>query len=117
MDALTFGSVRLIRKLTYAEARKEPPLEFELSKVLNELNITMDQFIDLCILCGCDYIPSIRGIGPKTAYKLIKQHKTIEKIVKNIDTKKNPFCIFVFYFYFFYFYFFFPLSQKVRKEA
>ena len=38
----------------------------------------MDQFIDLCILCGCDYVNNIRGIGPVTALKLIIKHKNIE---------------------------------------
>jgi 5'-3' exonuclease len=40
-------------------------------------NLTMDQFIDLCVLCGCDYTTSIRGIGPTTALKLIQTHGTI----------------------------------------
>lgn len=31
-------------------------------QVLEELELTMDQFIDLCILCGCDYCDSIKGI-------------------------------------------------------
>lgn len=43
------------------------------------------QFVDLCILLGCDYCSTIRGIGPKKAYELIKEHKTIEKVLKNID--------------------------------
>lgn len=30
-------------------------------QVLEELNLTMDQFIDLCILSGCDYCDSIKG--------------------------------------------------------
>lgn len=30
-------------------------------QILEELNLTMDQFIDLCILSGCDYCDSIRG--------------------------------------------------------
>ena len=45
------------------------------------------QFIDLCILLGCDYCESIRGIGPKRAIDLIKRHKTIENIVEHIDKK------------------------------
>ena len=45
------------------------------------------QFIDLCILLGCDYCDSIRGIGPKRAVDLIKQHKNIETILKHLDTK------------------------------
>ena len=35
----------------------------------------MDEFIDLCILCGCDYSSLIEGIGEINAYKLIKEHK------------------------------------------
>lgn len=31
-------------------------------QILEDLNLTMDQFIDLCILSGCDYCDSIRGI-------------------------------------------------------
>lgn len=46
------------------------------------------QFIDLCILLGCDYCGSIRGIGPKRAIELIKQHRSLEEIMKNIDTNK-----------------------------
>ena len=26
---------------------------------------SMEQFIDMCMLCGCDYLPSIKGVGPK----------------------------------------------------
>ncbi|OWR49767.1 flap endonuclease-1 [Danaus plexippus plexippus] len=45
-------------------------------------------FIDLCILLGCDYCGSIKGIGPKRAIELIKQHRSIEQVLHNIDTKK-----------------------------
>lgn len=31
------------------------------AQMLNELGLTADQFIDVCILCGCDYTSSIRG--------------------------------------------------------
>lgn len=46
------------------------------------------QFIDLCILLGCDYCESIRGIGPKRAIELVTQYKSIETILENIDRKK-----------------------------
>ena len=46
------------------------------------------QFIDLCIMLGCDYTPSIKGVGPKRAIELIKNHKSLEKILENLDTKK-----------------------------
>lgn len=90
MDALTFGSSVLLRHLTFSEARKMPIKEFYLDRVLLELNLTHDQFIDLCILLGCDYCDSIRGIGPKRAMELIRQHKTLEGIIKSLDPKKYP---------------------------
>jgi len=88
MDALTFGTDVLLRHLTFSEARKMPIKEFNLSKILAGIDLTHEQFIDLCILLGCDYCDTIRGIGPKRAIDLIKEHKSIEKILENIDTKK-----------------------------
>ncbi|TMS09204.1 Flap endonuclease 1 [Larimichthys crocea] len=52
--------------------------------------LTNEQFIDLCILMGCDYCATIKGIGPKRAIDLIKQHGSIEEILENIDPNKHP---------------------------
>ena len=49
-----------------------------MDKVLEGLEMDMDQFIDLCILLGCDYCDSIKGIGPHRAVQLIKEHKNLE---------------------------------------
>ena len=78
MDALTFGTPILLRNLTYAESRKMDIYEIHYDKILPLLELTQRQFVDLCILCGCDYASSIKGIGPKSALKLIKEHKTLE---------------------------------------
>lgn len=87
MDTLTFGANVLLRHLTFSEARKMPIKEFHLDKVLEGMNLTKDQFIDLCVLLGCDYCDKIRGVGPKSAYKLITEHKSIEALLKNLDKK------------------------------
>lgn len=50
--------------------------------MLKSLNLTMDEFIDMCILCGCDYVPRISGIGPVKAYKMIQEHKNLDKVVE-----------------------------------
>ncbi|KAJ3149102.1 Elongation of fatty acids protein 2 [Geranomyces michiganensis] len=90
MDTLTFGSPILLRHLTFSEARKEPIAEIHLEKALAGLDMTMDQFIDLCILLGCDYCDSIRGIGPHRAVTLMKEHKTLENVLANLDSTKYP---------------------------
>jgi len=65
-----------------------PIKEFYYEKILEGFEMDKDQFIDLCLLLGCDYCDKIRGIGPKNAIKLIQEHKSIEKIIEAIDTKK-----------------------------
>jgi 5'-3' exonuclease len=38
------------------------------------LKLTNIEFVDLCILCGCDYTIKINKIGFVTAYKLINKY-------------------------------------------
>ncbi|KTF72375.1 hypothetical protein cypCar_00034029 [Cyprinus carpio] len=90
MDGLTFGTTVLLRHLTASEAKKLPIQEFHFSRILLEMGLTHQQFIDLCILLGCDYCGTIKGIGPKRAIDLIKQHGSIEEILENIDPNKHP---------------------------
>ncbi|KAI1139216.1 DNA-repair protein rad2 [Hypoxylon sp. FL0543] len=84
MDTLCFDSPVLLRHLTFSEQRKEPIQEIHLDKVLEGLNMDRKQFVDLCILLGCDYVDPIPKIGPSTALKLIRQHGTLEKVVEYI---------------------------------
>ena len=55
-----------MRHLTFSESRKIPVQEFDLAKVLEESGLDMDQFIDLCILLGCDYCDTIKGSSDHT---------------------------------------------------
>ena len=87
MDILTFGTNKLLRGLS----AKDYLIEYDLSILLNELELTMDQFIDVCILLGCDYTDTILGIGPKKAYDMIKKYKSIDEMIKqdkNFKIKK-----------------------------
>jgi len=89
MDTLTFNSPVLLRHLTFSEQRKEPIQEIHLDKVLEGLEMDYEQFIDLCILLGCDYVDPIKGIGPSTALKLIKEHKTLDGVVEFFKNDKK----------------------------
>jgi len=90
-DSLLFGSPRLVRNLSIVGRRKlpgrkeyvevEPEIIF-LDKLLEELKITREQLIDIAILVGTDYCEGVKGVGPKTALKLIKTHGSAEKALK-----------------------------------
>jgi len=88
MDTLCFEAPILLRHLTFSEQRKEPIQEIHLARALEGLNMERKQFIDLCILLGCDYVEPIPKIGPNTALKLIREHGTLEKVVEHIE--KDP---------------------------
>jgi flap endonuclease-1 len=85
MDCLTFGCSMLLRGL---KSKDRKIVEIQLSKVLEELELTMDEFVDFCILCGCDYCDSIKNMGPVKALKYIKKYKTIEKVLEALK-KEN----------------------------
>ncbi|ORZ22126.1 PIN domain-like protein [Absidia repens] len=40
-----------------------------------------------CILSGCDYLPSISGVGLKTAYKYINHYKTASGVIRFLRRK------------------------------
>ncbi|KAJ5692149.1 Elongation of fatty acids protein 2 [Penicillium macrosclerotiorum] len=91
MDTLCFEAPILLRHLTFSEQRKEPIQEIHLSRALEGLNMNRAQFIDLCILLGCDYLESIPKVGPSTALNLMREHGSLEKILEAMqnDPKKK----------------------------
>ena len=83
-DTMTFGAPVFLRQLMAPASKKLPVLQFDTAKVLEGLRMTQDQFVDLCILLGCDYCERIPGVGPVTAVSLIKEHGSIEAILRNL---------------------------------
>jgi flap endonuclease-1 len=90
MDTLTFGAPRLIRRMWASEAQKLPLMEINLAKAIDGLGLTMDQFVDVCILSGCDYCDGIKGVASTTAYKLIKAHGSLKAAIATIESEKMP---------------------------
>ena len=85
MDILTFGSPILIRGLSGSKNIKEINLEI----VLNKLKLNQNEFIDLCILLGCDYCPTIPKIGKKRALDIIQKYKSIDIFLEKEGKKYN----------------------------
>lgn len=93
MDALTFGTKRLIRHLwagvsSTASKKGHKPTEFSLDVVLSELGMNMAEFVDLCILCGCDYVDGIHGVGCVKAFTMMKKHRDLAKVVPELRQSK-----------------------------
>ncbi len=98
-DSLLFGAPRLIRNMTITGKRKLPrrkayveviPEIIELGKLLEKLEITREQLVDIGILLGTDFNPKgFKGIGPKRALKLIRKFGSFEKISKSMDLESS----------------------------
>jgi len=82
MDLLLFGCNKLIKII------KTKIYEYDINHILNNINLTFEQFIDMCLLFGCDYVKSNIKISPKEIYELINKYKNIENIISNIDNDK-----------------------------
>ena len=99
-DNLIFQCPTLVRNLSIAGRRKmsgrfayqtvKPEL-ISLRKVLDNLKLNLEQLIILAILVGTDYNPGgVKGIGPKTALKLLQEFGTnFETIFKKVDWEKH----------------------------
>ncbi|RKX43452.1 MAG: DNA polymerase I [Thermotogae bacterium] len=59
---------------------------YDRDKVSQEYGIVPEQMIDYLALAGdtADNVPGVKGIGPKTAQKLLKAYGSVEDIYKNI---------------------------------
>ena len=83
-DCLLFGAPRMVKNLTISGGLGKLEL-IQLEKVLEELEITREQLVDLALLVGTDFNPGIRGIGAKKGLKLIKEHGNIFNVLEDRD--------------------------------
>ncbi|HZK34347.1 MAG TPA: DNA polymerase I [Bacillota bacterium] len=61
--------------------------KFDKDELMKEYGLTPQQFIDMKGLMGdsSDNIPGVKGIGPKTATKLLTEYNSLENVLDNID--------------------------------
>ncbi len=95
-DSLLFGTPRLVRYVTIqgreylpskGVARRTEPELIEAEDLLTNRGISREQLIDVAILVGTDFNEGVRGIGPKTALKLIREYGSIENLPEDIKSK------------------------------
>jgi len=95
-DSLLLGAPRLVRYLTIqgqewlpskGRARKLEPELIDLEAFLGHHGITREQLVDLGVLIGTDFNDGIKGIGPKTALKLVRKHGRLEDMPEKVTTQ------------------------------
>ncbi len=99
-DSLLSGAPKLIKNLSISGKKKiasklayksiNPEL-IDLKENLDSLEISNDQLIAIAMLIGTDFNPKgIKGIGPKNAIKLVKEHKSdFDALFKKVEWEKR----------------------------
>jgi len=81
-DALVFGCSNVLKmtpNMRYVYT------QYNLKDILYHLKISYNQFIDICILLGCDYCSSIYRLGPVNSYSIITKYGSIENALDYIQ--------------------------------
>lgn len=95
-DALMFGSPVLVRNLSITGRRKVPrqdryilvePERIMLDETLGSLGITRDKLVFIGLLLGTDFNEGVKGVGPKTALKIVKEAETLDDVIAYVAKK------------------------------
>lgn len=82
-DLLVFGAKRLLTKLDqHGQCIEINRRDFCAVREISLTNWTDSEFRHMAIFSGCDYLDSVNNVGLKTAYRLIRKHKTPERVIK-----------------------------------
>lgn len=90
-DSILFSSPTLVRNIVISGRRKLPgknvyvkiePELVDAARSFKNLGVTREQLIEVAILLGTDFNPGVKGVGPKTALKLIREYGSADRALK-----------------------------------
>ena len=85
-DLLVFGAKLLLTKLDqYGDCIEINRTNFTACREISLVGWSDADFRRMAILSGCDYLASINRMGLKSAYRLVRKYKTIEKILRMLS--------------------------------
>lgn len=91
MDTLAFGSPYLIRNcIDKTIKRRDVVSIFSLEKLLEGFNMNYEQFVELCVLSGCDYCGTIPRIGNIRAFSGIQKFNNATDFINSLDQNSIP---------------------------
>lgn len=85
-DLLVFGCKRLLTKLDqHGQCIEINRNDFCRVREVSLTGWTDTEFRHMAIFSGCDYLDSVSNMGLKTAYRMIRKHKTPEKVIRMLQ--------------------------------
>ncbi|KXJ90172.1 hypothetical protein Micbo1qcDRAFT_189266 [Microdochium bolleyi] len=85
-DLLVFGAKRLLTKLDqYGHCIEINRKDFCAVREVSLTGWTDREFRLMTILSGCDYLAGVNKLGLKTAHRMVRKHKTAERVIKMLQ--------------------------------
>ncbi|CAG8085348.1 unnamed protein product [Penicillium olsonii] len=89
-DLLVFGAKRLLSKLDqHGECIEINRADFGACREVSLAGWSDADFRTMCILSGCDYLANIPKMGLKTAYRIVRKHRNVEKALRMLQFEGN----------------------------
>ncbi|OAE29750.1 hypothetical protein AXG93_3884s1460 [Marchantia polymorpha subsp. ruderalis] len=84
-DLIAYGCPRVLFKMDKSGHGEEFQYsDLVRNKDLNFTNFTKQMVLEMCIMSGCDYLPSLPGMGVKRAHGLMRRFKSYEKVIRHL---------------------------------
>lgn len=85
-DLLVFGAKRLLTKMDpYGQCIEINRKDFCAVREISLTGWTDDQFRQMAIFSGCDYLEGVGNMGLKTAYRMMRKYKTPERVIRMLQ--------------------------------
>ncbi|XP_078177241.1 5'-3' exonuclease family protein [Carex rostrata] len=91
-DLIAYGCPAIIFKMDRHGNGDEFLLDKAFNIVTKELSfkgLDKNLFTGMCVLAGCDFLPSIHGIGVRRAYSLVSKHRNLDRVLSVLKLDKR----------------------------
>ena len=85
-DVMCFGDVHVIQNLSQPNGMRV----VDTARVREIMGLSRKEFVDMCILCGCDFSSKLKKLASLGAYKVIQEYRTIELVVSSCPQYQTP---------------------------
>ncbi|KAI4302553.1 hypothetical protein MLD38_038282 [Melastoma candidum] len=91
-DLVAYGCQAIIFKMDRYGNGEELALKkvFESKDIVPSFqNFSMELFTGMCVLAGCDFLPSVPGIGIKKAFSLVTKYQNLDRVLSVLRFEKG----------------------------
>ena len=85
-DTIAYGCMKVLRMFRNCERYL---VETDIEQFLRMKKITQDQFLNACVLAGCDYLHKVSNVDLEKCIDYVKKHNTLENTVMELKKIKS----------------------------